>query len=139
VTTSDRSLGHPDLDARKSRSRFLWLWVPVFVYMLGIFFASAMPNPPMPSDVPDVGLHTAAYFGLGLLMIRAMAGGTWTGVTPTVLLLACLATIAYGATDEFHQSFVANRHAELRDLRADAIGAFAAALVIGACGIIRRL
>jgi VanZ family protein len=115
------------------------LWLPVILYMAGIFVASAMPNPPAPSDVPDVSLHAAAYFGLALLSIRALARAQWSGVTGSTLALACIIAIAYGATDEWHQSFVANRHAELRDLGADAIGACAAAVVVGAYGIIRRL
>jgi VanZ family protein len=115
------------------------LWLPVILYMAGIFIASAMPNPPAPSNVPDVSLHAVAYFGLSLLLIRALAIGTWSGVKASTLVLACVIAVAYGVTDEWHQSFVANRHAELRDLRADAIGACAAAVVVGACGIIRRL
>src|SRR5687767_11967832 len=102
---------------------FAWLWLPVILYMAGIFVASSISDPPMPSDVPDVSLHEAAYFGLGLLMIRALARGTWKGVTLRNLVLAWFLATAYGATDEWHQSFVSNRHAELRDLRADAIGA----------------
>jgi VanZ family protein len=115
------------------------LWLPVILYMAAIFAASAMSNPPTPSNVPDVSLHAVAYFGLGLLLIRAIARGTWSGVTAVTLALACVIAIGYGATDEWHQSFVANRHADYRDLRADAIGACAAALAVGACGIIRRL
>lgn len=118
---------------------FLWRWAPVLVYMAGIFFASGLPNPPMPSDVPDISLHEAAYFGLTLLLIRALSRGTWSGVTLTTLTGAWAIAVLYGLSDEFHQSFVPNRHAELRDLAADAIGAFAATIVAGAWGIIRRL
>ncbi len=106
--------------------------------MLAIFFVSGMPDAPMPRDVPDVSLHEAAYFGLTLLVIRALAGGLWSGVTTGALIAAWAIAVFYGATDEWHQSFVPNRHAELRDLRADAIGASAAAVVVKAWGIIRR-
>ena len=124
----------------RSRDReVLSLWGPVIVYMAGIFFGSAMPNPPVPSNVPDVSLHEAAYFGLTLLLIRALSKGAWAGVTRATLVAAWLIAVAYGVSDEFHQSFVPNRHAELRDLGADAIGAFAATIVAGAWGIIRRL
>lgn len=119
-------------------SRF-WLWLPVVLYMAGIFFASSIPDPPVPSDVSDVSLHEAAYFGLTLLLIRALARGEWRGVTLTTLMLAWAVAVAYGASDEFHQSFVPNRHAELRDLGSDALGAVAAVVVVGAWGIIRRL
>jgi VanZ family protein len=107
--------------------------------MLGIFAASSMPDPPMPAGVTDVSLHAAAYSGLTMLLIRAFADGAWSGVTIPSLLLACVTAIVYGATDEWHQSFVANRHAELRDLFADAIGASIAAIGVWACSIIRRL
>ena len=120
------------------RSR-LWLWLPVVAYMAGIFYASSLPNPPVPSDVSDVSLHQAAYFGLTLVLIRALAGGRWAGVTGVTLAAAWLIAVAYGATDEWHQSMVPNRTAELRDLGSDAIGALAATIVVGAWGIIRRL
>jgi VanZ family protein len=89
--------------------------------------------------VPDVSLHEAAYFGLTLLLIRALAGGEWRGVTVATLMAAWVIAVTYGASDEWHQSFVPNRHAELRDLGSDAIGALAAVIVVGAWGIIRRL
>lgn len=117
----------------------LWLWLPVVLYMAGIFVASSIPNPPVPSDVSDVSLHEAAYFGLTLLLIRALARGDWRGVTLTTLAAAWLVAVAYGASDEWHQSFVPNRHAEWRDLGSDALGALAAAVLVGAWGIIRRL
>lgn len=116
-----------------------WLWLPVLLYMAGIFVASSIPDPPVPSDVSDVSLHEAAYFGLTVLLIRALSGGTWRGVTATTLVTAWLIAVVYGASDEWHQSFVPNRHAEFRDIVSDAIGAFAAAVLIGAWGIIRRL
>jgi VanZ family protein len=126
-------------EAPRSQWRRVWLWLPVVIYMAGIFFASSIPDPPVPSDVSDVSLHEAAYFGLTLLLIRAVSGGTWKGVTLATLIAAWAIAVAYGVTDEWHQSFVPNRHAEFRDLGSDAIGAFAATIVVGAWGIIRRL
>ena len=51
-------------------------------------------------------------------------------------LLAILITVAYGASDEYHQRFVAGRSSELADLYADAAGASVAAALSWACGII---
>ena len=93
----------------------------------------------MPSNVSDVSLHEAAYFGLTVLLIRALARGSWRGVTLLTLIAAWVIAVAYGLTDEWHQSFVPNRHADWYDVRADAIGAFVATVVVGAWGIIRRL
>ena len=115
------------------------LWVPVLLYMAGIFYASSLPDPPVPSIVPDVDLHVLAYFGLMLLVVRAVTRAQWARVSLAALALAFCVTVAYGATDEWHQMFVPNRHAELRDLRADAIGAFLAGIGLKAWGIIRRL
>jgi VanZ family protein len=111
----------------------------VLLYMAAIFAASSLSEPPVPSRVPDVSLHAPAYFGLTLLLIRALAGGRRSGVTTATLAIAWVMAVAYGATDEWHQSFVPTRHAELRDLIADAIGAFAATVVVKAWVIIRRL
>ena len=120
-------------------NHLLWLWLPVVVYMAAIFVASSSSNPPVPSDVTDVSLHTVAYFGLTMRLIRALARGAWSGVTLTTLAAAWAIAVLYGVTDEWHQSFVPNRQAELRDVGSDAIGAFVAATVVGAWGIIRRL
>jgi VanZ family protein len=107
--------------------------------MAAIFYLSSLPDPPVPADVPDYSLHAPAYFGLTLLAIRALCGGRWHAVTPATLAGAWLIAVLYGVTDEWHQSFVPNRSAELRDLGSDAIGAFVAAIVVKAWGIIRRL
>lgn len=115
------------------------LWIPVIVNMAAIFVVSGQSDPPMPADVPDVSLHALAYFGLTALLIRALAGGRWQGVTRTTLVAAVAIAVVYGASDEWHQSFVPNRHPDWRDLRADAIGAAAAASVVGLWDIIRRL
>lgn len=107
--------------------------------MGGIFVASAMSHPPAPPDVSDVSLHQAAYFGLTLLLIRALARGEFRRVTMGTLAIAWVIAVLYGVSDEWHQSFVPNRQPELRDLYADALGAFAAAVAVKAWGIIRRL
>ena len=117
----------------------LSLWLPVVVYMAAIFFASSLSNPPVPSEVPDFSLHEAAYLGLTLVTIRALARGRWSGITTAALAGAWTIAVLYGVTDEWHQSFVPERRAELRDLRSDAIGALAAVVAVKAWGIIRRL
>jgi VanZ family protein len=95
-----------------------------------IFYMSSLQNPPTPAGVSDVSLHGAAYCGLMLLVVRAIARGTWTGVTWAALVAAFIVTVAYGVTDEWHQMYVAGRHAEWRDLVADAIGALVGGIVV---------
>ena len=93
----------------------------------------------MPTQVSDVSLHSVAYFGLTLLLIRALAVNRWTGVTAVTITVAWVVAVAYGVTDEWHQSFVPNRQADVRDVIANAIGALVATGVTGAWSIIRRL
>ena len=119
--------------------RVLSLWLPVVAYMAAIFYVSSLQHPPVPADIPDVRLHAAAYFGLMVVVTRAIAHGRWSGVTLVTLGLAWLITVMYGASDEWHQMHVASRTAELHDLIADAIGAFAAGVTLKAWVIIRRL
>jgi VanZ family protein len=115
------------------------LWMPVAIYMAGIFFASSLQNPPTPPGINDIDLHALVYFGLMLLVLRAMSRATWTGVTLGTIAIAWGITVAYGVSDEWHQLYVPTRHAELRDLQADAIGALAAGVGAKAWSIIRRL
>jgi VanZ family protein len=115
------------------------LWLPVALYMAAIFYVSSLQNPPIPSGVADVDLHALAYFGLMLVVVRAVSRGTWTGVTTGTIAMAWAITVAYGATDEWHQMYVPTRHAELGDWQADAIGALVAGVCVKAWSIIRRL
>jgi VanZ family protein len=113
--------------------------LPVVLYMAGIFIASSMSKPPIPEQVSDVSLHSLAYCGLTLLLIRALSASQWSSVTPVTLAAAWIAAVAYGVTDEWHQSFVPHRQPDVRDVIANAIGALAATVMVGAWGIIRRL
>jgi VanZ family protein len=79
----------------------------------------------MPEGVSDKSGHAAAYCGLGLVVLRALARGEWAGIGAGTSLAAIGLTTAFGASDELHQLFVPGRSADLRDLIADATGAAA--------------
>jgi VanZ family protein len=118
--------------------RVVWLWGPVVAYMAVLFFLSSQPVLPGASLTPDWVQHGIAYAGLGLVTLRAVAGGRLAGVVAGTAVVAWLIAAGYGVSDEIHQSFVPDRMADLRDVVADAIGA---ALGVGlgwAWGIIRR-
>jgi VanZ family protein len=122
-----------------SAAALMALWLPVAIYMAGLFYVSSLQDPPAPAGVADVNLHALAYCGLMLLVLRAVSAGAWARVTLSTIAIAWLITVAYGVTDEWHQMYVPTRHAEFRDLQADAIGALAAGIGAKAWGIIRRL
>ena len=114
----------------------LRLWGPVVAYMALIFFVSSLHQAPLPEGVSDKSAHGLGYSGLGITVVRALAGGLPRRISPGVAVAAVMIATAYGATDEFHQRFVAGRSAELADLRADALGAIAGAMSCWAWGII---
>jgi VanZ family protein len=110
------------------------LWAPVVAYMALIFYLSSLHAAPLPQAVSDKFAHATGYVGLGLLVARAVAGGRRLGWRQ--VLLAILITTAYGASDEYHQRFVAGRSADLADLYADATGASVATVGCWGWGII---
>jgi VanZ family protein len=90
-------------------------WWPSIVMMALIFAFSARPS----DDLPDFGLwdtlvkksgHVLGYGLLALSYWRALFFRRERG------WLAWLLTVLYALSDEFHQSFVAGRHASLLDV-----------------------
>lgn len=95
-----------------------------------LFALSSWPSPPgLPAGV-DKELHWVLYSGLSALVLRALARRDWRSVGWGRTFAAVIVAAAYGATDEYHQSFVPGRSAEVADLVADACGAAAAAIAI---------
>jgi VanZ family protein len=94
-----------------------------------IYWASSRPNPfpflPQGLFSHDKLLHAGAYAVLGALVAIALASRhlrVGRAVALAALLAAC-----YGATDEWHQSFVPSRQPDAADLVADAVGGLAGA------------
>lgn len=90
-------------------------WFPALLMMLVIFIFSSQPSDKLPS------FHDWDYFvkkashGLeyGLLALAYLYGLRYE---KKLYWLAWLLAITYSATDEFHQSFVAGRHASIYDV-----------------------
>jgi len=85
-----------------------------------VLSAQSDPLPQVTTRVWDKLLHVIEYTALGLLWCRTCrgAGLRWT----TATIVAVLATAAFGATDEWHQSFVPRRTADVQDWMADLFG-----------------
>ena len=100
-------------------------FLPAVVYAGIIFALSAQSNPlqflPPELLLQDKLLHAIEYAALGALLVPALrlAGLSWA---PALVLAVVLASL-YGATDEFHQSFVPGRSADVLDWVADTLGA----------------
>ena len=117
--------------------RALLLWAPVAVYMAAIFYVSSLPQPTVPPG-GDKPWHLLAYFGLGVLTIRAVAGGLPASIQWRVAAIATAIAVGYAATDELHQMYVPGRSAELTDLLADAIGVVLGTSICWAWGLVPR-
>ena len=112
------------------------LWGPVVVYMAAIFYLSAQSSPPTPGGLPDKVSHAIEYFGLAVVVFRAVAGGLGSHVTAARALATMIITVAYAVSDEVHQLFVTDRTADAGDLLADAAGAAIALIACRAWNII---
>ncbi len=97
------------------------MWVPPLVYMAAIFHFSSesQPLPMLTEHVWDKILHTVEYTGLAVLVFRALCGeglGWWPSAVLTVTVVS-----AYGASDEWHQSFVPMRSSDVTDWLTDTL------------------
>jgi VanZ family protein len=91
-------------------------WLPVLVWAAVIFAFSSVPSLGTGLGTWDLVLrklaHATEYAILGALLLRALGA-----VAPAFLL-----GVAYAASDELHQHFVAGRHASPVDVAIDAAG-----------------
>ena len=101
--------------------RALRLWAPVVAYMAAIFYVSSLPQPVVPPG-GDKPWHLLAYLGLGVVTVRAVAGGLSASIDWRTAVVAIAIAVGYAATDEFHQMFVPGRSADVNDLLADTVG-----------------
>ena len=101
--------------------RRLWPWLPALAWAALIFALSARPTLPVGLELgTDKIAHFLAYAVLGALLALAQ---TRTGWPPAA---AYALGIAYGASDEWHQSFVPGRSSDVADWVADAAGVIVA-------------
>ncbi len=117
-------------------------WGPVIAWMALIFALSSIPKEAIPirgGDVVSVSAHLLEYGILALLLSRALkdSPGFRGRARPRFTASLALAFL-YGATDEWHQSFVPGRSCSLLDLGVDLAGA-ALALAVASFWERRRL
>lgn len=118
-------------------------WGPVAGWMVLIYWLSSQPALPklIPADYERLATtlaHLGEYFVLSSLWWRALTGVPTAGLIGRAVCVVVI-SIAYGLSDEGHQSFVPGRNAEWYDVAMDAIGAafgvvFASRLTAGRVG-----
>jgi len=111
-------------------------WGPVIGYMAVIFYLSSLHQAPLPPGLADKPAHAFGYMGFGVVIARASAGGLPPRITLRQMLIGLAIASLYGVTDEWHQSFVAGRSADVFDWVSDTIGSAIGLLACWAWGII---
>ena len=111
-------------------------WVPPLLYMALIFVVSSLEQPPLPMPkfewlTIDKLYHFIEYAILGGLLALAFVKAR-PSVMPSkfIWFVAAVLSILYGASDEWHQTFVPGRFATLADWVADVLGSIAGVLVV---------
>lgn len=109
--------------------KFIRYWIPVFFIASVIFYLSSIPQSELPHiDFPylDKIVHFSIYSFLGFSFCRAMTQRLRSDWIPTEylrpLIFGIALTTAYGAFDEWRQSFTPGRSVEGLDLLADFLG-----------------
>lgn len=117
-------------------------WLPALGWAGLLFFISSGPvGPEIPSWVSehDKLTHGIIYGVLSALIFFALYFGHGIKLG-TALVLAWLVAVAYGGSDELHQTFVPTRVGDWFDWLADIGGATVAMLAVGlACYSYRRM
>jgi len=95
-----------------------------------IHAVSSVPGENLPSVIDDRVAHFLEYFGLGVLLYVAASGFDRRERSGLMVIAVVSFAAAWGALDEFHQSFVPGRDSSLKDLGFDVAGATAAAVTV---------
>lgn len=108
-------------------------WLPVLACMGFIFYASSLPGSGILPLFPfqDTAFHFFIYFLLCFLSARALKNTRTAIALKKIILWVIIFGIVYGASDEFHQSFVPDRCVSGWDLLIDSLGSIAGSLAFG--------
>jgi VanZ family protein len=114
--------------------RLVWLWGPVAFYLALILYLSSLPSIPWAGHTPDWANHGVEYFGLSILLARALNEGLDRPLPGRLAVLTFLLCVLYGTIDELYQSLTPDRFSDWRDVVYDAAGAAAGLLGLRAAG-----
>jgi VanZ family protein len=109
-------------------------WLPTLAWLAMIFILSARPSLHVsPVTWQDFTVKKTAHFleyaVLDLLLIFSLVKTTrisWT----TALFLAVAFSVLYGASDEFHQSFIVGRQPHVQDVIIDGLGSLSVSIYL---------
>lgn len=121
----------------------LTLWLPALFMGAVIFLSSQLFDVPKYTPLfaffghVKTVAHVVLYFALGFVVARLLAGTLHIGSLGVIVLASALC-VAYGASDEIHQTFVEGRTANIFDIVRDFVGGTLGALVYVGCAWVAR-
>ena len=106
-------------------------YIPVILGMALIFRSSATTGSELGFLIPpwDKVFHALVYMCLGAAFALCFKLSVWKEKPYRTYIISFLLSVLYGASDEFHQTFVPGRDGGVPDLLADASGAFVGVLL----------
>ena len=105
--------------------------LPTFFVVAVLFFLSSQPGGTFGHwlDHPvDKVVHAIAFAGLGWSLCVWIRGARWQRGKLLYAIIVVVCVSVFGATDEFHQSFVPGRSVSAGDWLADTCGGIIAVL-----------
>lgn len=103
-------------------------WTPPIIWVVIILIGTSWPSVSVGPDVQhlDKVVHFTAYATLSALMLRATLTPREWGTVAIIIAMVS----AFGAVDEWHQSFIPGRSMSLADWIADSTGATVGSLAV---------
>ncbi len=118
-------------------SRLLAVWAPAVIWAALIFVLSAQPDLQfIPDDNVDFVVRKVGHAGVFGILALLILHATEARSLPRPRTFALVLTAFYAVTDEFHQAFVAGRHASGIDVAIDVAGAL---LAIAALAMVAKI
>ncbi|MBI5557170.1 MAG: VanZ family protein [Deltaproteobacteria bacterium] len=108
-------------------------FLPMAAVMAAIFLLSHTPGQDLPQGFNglDKICHAVAYAALAASCLYGLTAGLTQKTFAKYGLIVIFCSVAYGLSDEFHQSFIPGRSPSWLDIAADASGAVLAVLSWG--------
>ncbi len=108
-----------------SLSKFLKLWLPVFVWAVFIFYLSSIPDLKTSLKFDFILRkisHVVEYLILVFFLYRALIGSFNNINILRLFVYPASLSFLYAITDELHQSFVPGRNCSIQDVLIDSVG-----------------
>ncbi len=104
---------------------FFKYWLPPVIYAALIFYLSSRSSIDLGPEIPHIDklYHALIYSVFAVLLWRAFHYASPAPFKKRAILFALIFTILFGISDEWHQFYVAFRHADIFDLLFDSVGA----------------